>query len=147
MAAYQLSFAKRHAYSPADEAVIVPVVLRTPGGTLKLFAKIDTGAVHCFFSRELAQELSIDVESGWRERFGTVVGSFFAYGHEVTIEVLGVEFLTTVYFYEDAAPKRNVLGRRGWLDRIRLGLIDHDSTLYFSVYDDGNAGLLAGPKE
>jgi hypothetical protein len=29
--------------------------------------------------------------------------------------------------------KRNVLGRRGWLDRVRLGIVDYESALYLSA--------------
>jgi hypothetical protein len=31
---------------------------------------------------------------------------------------------------------RDVLGQTGWLDRMRLGLVDHDRQLYLSHYDD-----------
>lgn len=30
---------------------------------------------------------------------------------------------------------RNLLGRRGWLRNLRLGLIDYDNLLYLSAYD------------
>jgi hypothetical protein len=29
-----------------------------------------------------------------------------------------------------------VLGRVGWLNRVRLGLIDYDGRLFLSAYDD-----------
>jgi hypothetical protein len=28
-----------------------------------------------------------------------------------------------------------VLGRVGWLDRVRLGLVDHDGSLYLAPYN------------
>ena len=31
---------------------------------------------------------------------------------------------------------KNVLGRAGWLDRVRLGLVDHDSILYLAPYEE-----------
>jgi hypothetical protein len=32
--------------------------------------------------------------------------------------------------------KRNVLGRKGWLQQMRIGIIDYDGKLYLSAYDD-----------
>jgi hypothetical protein len=40
-----------------------------------------------------------------------------------------------VYFFADERINKNLLGRVGWLDRIRLGLIDHDGVLYVASYD------------
>jgi len=50
--------------------------------------------------------------------------------------VLGIENSSTVYFFTDPSIRKNVLGRQGWLDRIRLGLIDHDQELYLAAYDE-----------
>jgi len=41
-----------------------------------------------------------------------------------------------LYFFADPAIERNVLGRRGWLDRMRLGLVDYDHTIYLSDYNE-----------
>ncbi len=30
---------------------------------------------------------------------------------------------------------QNVLGRIGWLDRVRLGLVQHDHKIYLAPYD------------
>jgi hypothetical protein len=40
-----------------------------------------------------------------------------------------------VYFFGDERINKNLLGRAGWLDRIRLGLVDHDGELYLASYD------------
>ena len=61
---------------------------------------------------------------------------FKAYGHEVSIRVLGIEFSSILYFFADDAIKKNVLGRRGWLDRVRIGIVDYESTLYLSPYNE-----------
>jgi len=68
--------------------------------------------------------------------FSTVAGEFRAYGHELTLAVLGVEVQALVYFYENPNFTRNVLGRNGWLNRVRLGLVDYDSVVYLSPYDE-----------
>ena len=40
-----------------------------------------------------------------------------------------------VYFLTDSVIDGNVLGRTGWLDRVRLGLIHHDNKIYLAPYD------------
>ena len=37
--------------------------------------------------------------------------------------------------FADERTNKNLLGRLGWLDRIRLGLIDHDAVLCVASYD------------
>jgi hypothetical protein len=101
-----------------------------------LLAPIDTGAEHCFFERTVGEGLGLTVEDGVRLGVRTVNGRFDAWGHEITIATFGIEFLSTVYFYADPHIRRSVLGRRGWLDRIRLGIVDHDCEIYLAPYND-----------
>ena len=78
--------------------------------------------------------LGLKVESGNLVHISTVTGSFDAYGHMLNLETLGYSFDVTVYFAANENFKRNVLGRRGWLDQVRLGLIEYESKLYLSRY-------------
>jgi len=57
------------------------------------------------------------------------------FGHLVALEVLGLSMESMVYFFAEERINKNLLGRTGWLDRIRLGLVDHDQTLYLAAYD------------
>lgn len=41
-----------------------------------------------------------------------------------------------VFFFADAEIAKNVLGRRGWLDRVRIGIVDHDQLPYLANYDE-----------
>ena len=84
---------------------------------------------------ELAETLGPDPANATLKRFRTANSSFEAFGHEVEISVLGVTTVSTVYFFADASINKNVLGRVGWLDRVRLGLVDHDTTMYLAPYD------------
>ena len=65
-----------------------------------------------------------------------MTGVLTAYGHEVVLETLGLQLQTVVYFAESYEVKRNLLGRQGWLQLIRLGIVDYDSELYLSMYDE-----------
>lgn len=133
---YSLSFRERHAYRSSDTGVSIPFSLSAGSETVRSSAKVDTGAEYCVFDRGLAEALLIEVERGTHLNFSTVAGGFRAYGHELTLTVLSLEVHALVYFYENPRFTRNVLGRNGWLDRVRLGLVDYDSAVYLSPYDD-----------
>jgi hypothetical protein len=49
---------------------------------------------------------------------------------------IGFQFDVMVYFAPDKNIRRSVLGRRGFIDQLRLCLIDHDGELYISKFDD-----------
>ena len=95
---------------------------------------MDTGASFCVFGTEIAEALGLDLTSGIRKRFRTANSGFEAYGHEVELIVFGVATQSTVYFFTDPIIDKNVLGRIGWLDRVRLGLVHHDNKFYLAPY-------------
>jgi hypothetical protein len=129
---HQLTFDSIYNYG--SEAVVVPVELEFGGKSVRADAYIDTGATFCVFKRELATALDIEVESGTPLRFSSVTGGFDAYGHIVTVKTFGYSFDVTVYFAAFESFTRNVLGRRGWLDQVQLGLVEYESTLYLNRY-------------
>ena len=96
---------------------------------------LDTGASFCVFGAEIAEALGLDLISGIRQRFRTANSVFEAFGHEVEMEAFGIATQSTVYFFADLMIDKNVLGRIGWLDRVRLGLIHHDNKIYLAPYD------------
>jgi len=67
--------------------------------------------------------------------FATANSHFEAYGHEVTIRTLDLEVYSLVFFFADANIVKNVLGRHGWLDRLTVGIVDHDQLLYLRADD------------
>jgi hypothetical protein len=54
----------------------------------------------------------------------------------LTLETLDYSFDVTVYFAAHESFTRNVLGRRGWLDQVRLGIVECESRLFLSRYAD-----------
>ncbi|MDQ3753863.1 MAG: retropepsin-like domain-containing protein [Acidobacteriota bacterium] len=132
---HRLSFAVEHDYS-LKEAIVLPVVLRAGEEAVGADAFLDTGSTLSVFRRQLAEMLGLDVEGGEPVRLSTATGGFVAYGHTLTIETLGYSFETTVHFAEHEGFARNVLGRRGWLDQLRIGLVDYEGKLYVSRYDE-----------
>lgn len=133
-----LTFRSKFDYSNAREGIEVEIALAVDGArTVRLRAKVDTGASFCIFQREYAEQLGIEVERGQHQEVRTANGgSFSVYGHMVTLFCLDWQFQTMVYFAAMEEFKRNVVGRSGWLQYFRLGLVDHDAILFLSHYDD-----------
>ncbi|MFN7945888.1 MAG: hypothetical protein U0Z53_11090 [Blastocatellia bacterium] len=133
---YQLRFTTIHHYDTLKSGITLPVLLRSGSAEIRVDTKLDTGASFSIFQRLIGEKLGLDIEDGILERVGSVRGSFPAYGHEITLIVLGIEVTATVYFAAEKNFPINVLGRQGWLDRVRLGLVDYEGRLYLSDYND-----------
>jgi hypothetical protein len=129
---WSLSFSTLTAYDPGQPGICVPVVLTLAGREAPCLAKIDTGSSDCIFRRFQGELLDLDIESGDPRDFTTATGSFKAYGHAVTLVVAGMEFDSVVYFAAQEVYNRNVLGRHGWLNLVRMGLVDYEGKLYLN---------------
>jgi len=88
------------------------------------------------FAREIGEDLGLDIEAGAPMTLETLTGKFIAYGHELTLDLLETQFYSTVYFPAERGLRRNLLGREGWLQLVRLAIIDYDEELYLSLYND-----------
>ena len=131
-----VEFSRVYQYDTFLVGITVPVFLSNGISQAAFKAKIDTGASYCIFERKHAEVLGVDVESGDEIRISTATGYFTAFGHELTLSVLDIETASTVYFAKEESFTRNVLGRQGWLDRVKLGLIDYEGKLLLSVYNE-----------
>ena len=129
-----IEFDISHTYSLFETGITVPVTMTYAGETEDLRAKIDTGSSFCIFRRLHGNALGIEIETGVPVVIGTATSSFQVYGHEVVIHVLGIELASIVYFAESDLFDRNVLGRSGWLNRIKLGLVEPEGKLFLSTY-------------
>ena len=129
-----LEFDEIYEYNTLKSGITVPIKLVFAENQVGFTAKIDTGSSHCIFERKHGQQLELEIEKGIELIFNTATGNFRAFGHEITIFVLGIETVSTVYFAENDYFDRNVLGRISWLDRVKLGLIDQEGKLFLSEY-------------
>lgn len=102
--------------------------------TNKLLLRLKLISSHCIFERKHGEQIGLQIEDGIELNFNTETGNFLAYGHDLTLIVLGIETVSTVYFAESENFDRNVLGRIGWLDRVKLGLIEQEGKLFLSEY-------------
>ena len=133
---FQLNFGLRHSYDSLESGITIEAVLRRGAATINCTAKVDTGAQVCLFEREIGEFLGIEIERGLGTELSTLTGTMRAYGHEIILETLGVAFESFAYFPESREVRRNILGRYGWLQLVRLGVVDYDRELYLSRYDD-----------
>lgn len=121
-------------YSIFKDGIEVLATLSAGERVEKIEAKVDTGSTFCIFERGYGESVGLEIETGISVMIGTAAGSFRAYGHKVGLTVLGIETVSTVYFAESDQFDRNVLGRIGWLDQVKLGLIEPEGKLYLSQY-------------
>ena len=135
--AHQLDFVVRYTYDSREIGITIETILRRGNKFAVCDAKFDTGSEYCLFGRAFADELEINVETGYRKKFSTLTSGFIAYGHDIELETLGLKFDSLIYFAEDYAIKRNLLGRQGWLKLVKFGLDDYASEIYISPQDEG----------
>lgn len=131
---YQMAFDTLVHYDPGQPSITVAVTLSLSQERIHCEAKVDTGASLCIFARQLGEALGLEIESGMRQLVGTVTGTFVVYLHEVNLSVAGLECSAFVGCAEEEKFQRNVLGRRGFLEHVTLGLIGYEGQLYLSQY-------------
>jgi len=102
---------------------IVPVRISWKGKSVQYSALIDSGADFCIFDGEVGDYLGIDVRSGVKEVFGGVQerGGAEAFLHEVTLNIGGWDYKTTVGFsYDIAKHGSGILGQKGFFDMFSI---------------------------
>lgn len=135
MTTRQLSFTEEYHYDDDETGISIPVILSYGDKSLRAWAKVDTGAEVCLFSREQGLKLGVPIEQGAPITLSGVSGTVDAFGHELAIQTGGLIFQSTVYFAKYPGLQRNLLGRRGWLRKLKLAVIDYDNSLFLSAYD------------
>lgn len=131
-----LVFEKIYNYNTLKTGISLPVILQSGEIQVEVHAKLDTGSTHCIFERQHAELLDLDIESGAPATIGTATGRFLAFEHRINLITFGLSWETTVCFIAEEGIKRNILGRQGWLDRVKLGLVDYDGKLFLSPYSE-----------
>jgi hypothetical protein len=129
-----LSFETVWVYEAGAPGITIPVELSVGALRATPDAKLDTGSTFCVFQREHGEALGFNIETGLRELISTPMGSFTAFGHSVTLSVLGFQLDVTVYFAAHHGFTRNVLGRVGFMQQLNLGAVDYEGKLYIGKY-------------
>jgi hypothetical protein len=126
----RLDFDVQRNYADSAAGILVPIRLSYANRSVELDARLGTGASNCIFDRHYADILGIPLESGFERAYRTLSGSFHAFGHELSIATFGLEWSATVFFYDSGNPANAFLGRHGWLDHLKLGLVHYERALY-----------------
>ena len=129
---HQLNFSVKHIYDSTKVGITVKTTLRRNNLFVSVNAKIDTGSEFCLFGREYGEALGIEIETGYPKNLSTLAGNLPAFGHYFELETFGLKFDSLVYFAQDYSLKRNLLGRQGWLQLVKIGLGDYRSEIYIS---------------
>lgn len=119
-----------------QDGISLDAEIKYQDASVKINAKIDTGATYSIFEKRFGEELGLEIETGMRQRFGTANSHFYAYGFRVTLITADIEFDSMVFFAEGEYITKNVLGRITWLDNLVFGLIDYEGKVYLSRYGD-----------
>lgn len=133
---YQLNFEKFVNYDASESGITINTTLKFTDRSVSFPAKIDTGSSFCIFERKFGEALGLKIEDGLFQKVGTATGTFVVFGFRLALQVEDLEFDSMVYFAEDDNLQRNVLGRYGWLELIKIGLIDYEGKLYLSRYSE-----------
>ncbi len=115
-----LDFDATFNYEDADAGILVPIRLIRDNRSVELKARLDTGAADCLFDRHYADVLGLP-EIGVERYYRTITG---------VVETLGLRWSAVVYFHAIGNPAFAFVGRRGWLDRVRLGIEHSRRTLF-----------------
>ena len=134
--AHHLTFDLHYRYNDLRTGIEIPATLKLGHEVVFCQAKVDPGAQVCLFKRDLGETLGLEIESGYPIELDTLGGALRAYGHAVTLHTLGLEFDSLVYFAADYGLPRNLLGREGWLQKVRFAVVDYDAVLYLSPYQE-----------
>ncbi len=133
---HQLNFEKLVNYDVGESGTTINTTLEFADKKVSFPAKIDTGSSFCIFERKFGEELGLKIEDGLFQRVGTATGTFVVFGFRLGLQVEELDFGSMVYFAEDKNLRRNILGRHGWLELIKIGLVDYEGKLYLSRYSD-----------
>ena len=125
-----------HEYNTLESGIVVPVSLIYGTDSVDFEAKVDTGSEFCIFQRQQGERLGLDIESGTPLQMITAMGGFKTFGHTVNLSVLDIEMESVVYFAAEESFYLNILGRNGWLNRVKLGLIDYEGKLLLNAYGE-----------
>jgi hypothetical protein len=134
--AYEIVYRYRFDYNLDDAGITLPVILSANAVSEPTIATVDSGSTLCVFQPEIAERLGLRIEDGiedYVDAMGTIIK---VYGHEVSLTLGDLELDLFVYFPSYQWIPRNLLGRQGFLQRLRFGLDDYEGYVYLGYHDD-----------
>lgn len=104
---------------------IIPILITYVNKPIKYDVLIDSGADFCILPAEIGEYISINVKTGKKELFGGIQEQkgirLVAYMHEVTLNVGGYDYKTTIGFsYDIAKIGCGILGQKGFFNLFKV---------------------------
>lgn len=132
-----LNFSDRINYPEDEQGINFDVFLSIDNRNfVSVIVKLDTGSTFCIFQRKYAEALELEVEKGNKKSIRSAKGNFTVFGHSVNLKFLSMEWSAIVYFAQDEDFPVNVVGRAGFLNFLKIGLVDYEQTLYVNLYNE-----------
>ncbi len=134
---YRLEFSTLLKIALDENGLIVPLTISAPIKDRQIQAYFDSGATYTVLPRWLGDDLGFDVESGTPTNLRTGSGVMQTYLHYTTFFLGELSFgdvPVCIAKYHDF--NRCLLGREGWLQAVRFGLVTYDNQMYLSLYDE-----------
>ena len=91
-----LTFDEELRYPDDPSGITIPVLLTYGQKSLRVAAKVDTGAQVCLFANEVGLKLGLAVEQGTPIVLSSIGGSVDAFGHEVVLQAGEIAFQSRV---------------------------------------------------
>lgn len=135
---WPITYTERYHYQSTLNGIEIPTTLKYGERAASMMAKVDTGARYCLFKREVGEQLGLKVDAGAPIVLESLGGPVEAFGHEVILQTLNLNFYSFVYFAKYPHLRRNILGSVGWLRNIRLGVVDYDEMVYLAPYAESS---------
>ncbi len=119
-----------------ESGIYVTALLSVAGREVEINGYLDTGAAYCVIPRWAGERLGLNVESGQSITMRTGGGPMPTYLHYATITISTLTFEDVpICVAKYSAFDRCLLGRAGWLQKVRMNLITYDNVVYLNLHD------------
>ena len=132
---WAFSFSTQLHLSEDQMGLHLPISLSFAGQEVGVDAYLDTGSTYCVVPRWVGVRLGLNIEAGTPTTLRTGGGPLPGYLHYVTLTIGDLIFEDVplcVEKYQELG--RCLLGRAGWLQKVRLGLATYDEQLYLNSH-------------
>ena len=132
---WEFSFSTRIHLAEDDAGLFIPLTISAAGRDVEMPGYLDTGSKYCVVPRWVGEHLGLNVEVGQATSLRTGAGLMPTYLHYVTLSIGDLTFEDVpicVAKYRDF--DRCLVGRAGWLQKVRLNLIPYDEHLFLNLH-------------
>jgi predicted aspartyl protease len=132
---WDMSFSTRLPITETPYGLSFSVRFSAAGQEIEENGILDLGAAFCVIPRITGENLGLAVEAGVPTTLRTGGGPMATYQHYGSLilgDLLFEDVPICVAKYHDF--DRVLIGRAGWLHKVRLGLVVYDELLYLNLY-------------